>query len=263
MTDSPLIRLQDVTHTYGEGIAAVPALHNVSLDIYSGEMTLLLGPSGSGKTTLLQIMGCLLSAQNGKIELFDKILQNETPESLAEKRLQYFGFIFQHYNLFPTLRAWENIAIALNLKGGKPSAYRDQAFALLQRLGIAERGEAFPAQLSGGQKQRVAIARALAGKPRILLADEPTAALDSKTGKTVTGLLHNLAHEDNCAVVVVTHDPRMLPFGDRVITLEDGRLTSDQRIPRDGSLDGNSDGSSDGSTDPTLDPSYFKEQLHG
>ena len=251
MADSPLISLRDVNHTCGTGATAVPALNNVSLDIYAGEMTLLLGPSGSGKTTLLQIMGCLLGASSGVVELFGNVLQNQTPESLAEKRLHHFGFIFQHYNLFTTLRAWENIAIALDLKGGIPTEYRAQALALLQRLGIAERADAFPSQLSGGQKQRVAIARALAGKPRILLADEPTAALDSKTGKNVTALLQDLAHEDNCAVVVVTHDPRMLPFGDRVITLEDGQLTSDQRNQYDGN------------NSSTLDPSYFKEQQHG
>lgn len=250
LPSQPLIRLGDIAVTYGKGSAAVPALKNVSLDIYAGEMTLLLGPSGSGKTSLLQVMGCLLTPSTGTLQLFDAEVKSETPESLAQRRLQHFGFIFQHYNLFPTLRAWENVAIALDLKGIQAAEFEDRARALLTRLGIGDRANAFPAELSGGQKQRVAIARALAGKPQILLADEPTAALDSKTGKTVAALLHDLAHEEHCAIVVVTHDPRMLPFGDRVVTLEDGLLTSDHRPAQQPEQK------------PTLDSRYFKEPQH-
>jgi len=246
----PLISMRDIAVTYGKGSAAVPALKNVSLDIHAREMTLLLGPSGSGKTSLLQVMGCLLTPTNGTLHLFDAEVKNETPESLAQRRLQHFGFIFQHYNLFPTLRAWENVAIALDLKGIPAEEFESRARALMERLGIGDRANAFPAELSGGQKQRVAIARALAGKPQILLADEPTAALDSKTGKTVAGLLHDLAHEENCAIVVVTHDPRMLPFGDRVVTLEDGLLTSDHRPAQQPGHN------------TTLDSRYFKEPQH-
>jgi putative ABC transport system ATP-binding protein len=246
----PLISMRDIAVTYGKGSAAVPALKNVSLDIHAREMTLLLGPSGSGKTSLLQVMGCLLTPTSGTLHLFDAEVKNETPESLAQRRLQNFGFIFQHYNLFPTLRAWENVAIALDLKGIPAEEFESRARALMERLGIGDRANAFPAELSGGQKQRVAIARALAGKPQILLADEPTAALDSKTGKTVAGLLHDLAHEENCAIVVVTHDPRMLPFGDRVVTLEDGLLTSDHRPAQQPGHN------------TTLDSRYFKEPQH-
>lgn len=246
----PLIRLRDIAVTYGAGSAAVPALKNVSLDIHAGEMTLLLGPSGSGKTSLLQVMGCLLTPTTGTLHVFEDEVKSETPESLAQRRLQHFGFIFQHYNLFPTLRAWENVAIALDLKGIPATEFETRARALLERLGIGERANAFPAELSGGQKQRVAIARALAGKPHILLADEPTAALDSKTGKTVAALLHDLAHEEGCAIVVVTHDPRMLPFGDRVVTLEDGLLTSDHRPAQQPEHN------------TTLDSRYFKEPSH-
>jgi len=246
----PLIKLRDIAVTYGKGSAAVPALKNVSLDIQAGEMTLLLGPSGSGKTSLLQVMGCLLTPTSGTLHLFDTQIISSSPEALAQKRLQHFGFIFQHYNLFPTLRAWENVAIALDLKGIPSAQFESAARALLERLGIGDRANAFPAELSGGQKQRVAIARALAGKPQILLADEPTAALDSKTGKTVAALLKGLAHEDGCAIVVVTHDPRMLPFGDRVVTLEDGLLTSDHRPAQQ----------SEELT--TLDSRYFKEPNH-
>jgi putative ABC transport system ATP-binding protein len=146
---------------------------------------------------------------------------------LTTFRRAHFGFVFQHYNLFPTLRAWENVAIALDLKQVPKARMRELAVHALARLGLGERADAYPAELSGGQKQRVAIARALAGKPQIVLADEPTAALDGKTGHSVAALLQQLAHEDNCAVVVVTHDPRMMNTGDRVITLEDGAMVED------------------------------------
>jgi len=245
-----LINLRNISVTYGQNAAAVHALRNVSLDVHPGEMTLLLGPSGSGKTSLLQVMGCLLTPTSGVVNLFNTELHAQGNENLAQKRLQHFGFIFQHYNLFPTLRAWENVAIALDLKGWKPKALESEARSLLERLGMGARANAFPAELSGGQKQRVAIARALAGKPQILLADEPTAALDSTTGKVVAGLLRDLAKEESCAVVVVTHDPRVLPFGDRVVTLEDGVLTSDQRSKELAD------------TPSALDSRYFKEVTH-
>ena len=139
------------------------------------------------------------------------------------------GVVFQHYNLFPTLRAWENVAIALDLKGVPRARQRDEACVLLERLGLADRATHFPAELSGGQKQRVAIARALAGSPEIVLADEPTAALDGQTGRGVAATLHELAHRDGRAVVVVSHDPRVEPFSDRVLHLEDGCLSQDRR----------------------------------
>jgi putative ABC transport system ATP-binding protein len=228
-SNDPVVALSDVTLTYGTGATAFTALRGISLDVRPSEMTLLLGPSGSGKTTLLQVMGCLLRATTGNVRLFGESLAGRDLDALTALRLRHFGFVFQHYNLFPTLRAWENVAIALDLKGAPRASFRATALALLDRFGLGERADSYPAQLSGGQKQRVAIARAIAGSPAVILADEPTAALDGKTGTGVAAVLHDLAHEYRCAVVVVSHDPRMLPFADRVITLEDGLITGDRR----------------------------------
>jgi putative ABC transport system ATP-binding protein len=228
-----VITLDKVGVTYGRGATALAALQDVSLAIHPGEMTLLLGPSGSGKTSLLQVMGCLLRPSRGRVQLFGEALAPELGvEALAALRLAHIGFVFQHYNLFPTLKAWENVAIALDLKALPRAQQREQSLQLLERLGLTDRAGHYPAELSGGQKQRVAIARALAGGPRILLADEPTAALDGKTGQGVAATLHELAHDAGVAVVVVSHDPRVEPFGDRVLHLEDGRLVDDRRPAR-------------------------------
>jgi len=226
-----VIRLGEVTLTYGSGPAAVTALRGVDLEIRAGELTLMLGPSGSGKTSLLQVMGCLLRPSSGSVHLFDRSLAHADPEHLTALRLRHYGFVFQHYNLFPTLNAWENVAIALDLRGAPRATLREESEALLARLGLGGRGHSYPSELSGGQKQRVAIARALAGSPQLILADEPTAALDGKTGQGMAAELERLALERNCAVVVVSHDPRMLPFADRVLTLEDGLITSDRPGP--------------------------------
>jgi putative ABC transport system ATP-binding protein len=228
MSAAPSIQLEQVTLTYGSGSTAFTALRGVSLAVREGEMSLLLGPSGSGKTTLLQVMGCLLRASTGSVRLFGRALDGYSLDALTALRVRHFGFVFQHYNLFPTLRAWENVAIALDLKRAPRAQFRRTAVELLGRLGLADRADSYPAQLSGGQKQRVAIARAIAGHPEVILADEPTAALDGKTGVGVAAVLRDLAHEFGCAVVVVSHDPRMLPYADRVVTLEDGLITSDR-----------------------------------
>ncbi len=231
---APIVVLDRVTLTYGSGATAFTALRGISLAIAPREMTLLLGPSGSGKTTLLQVMGCLLRATTGEARFDGTSLAGRSLEALTQLRLRHFGFVFQHYNLFPTLRAWENVAIALDLKGYPRDELRPRAAALLARLGLVERTEAFPSEMSGGQKQRVAIARAIAGAPDVILADEPTAALDGRTGTGVAKVLQQLAHTDGCAVVVVSHDPRMLPFADRVVTLEDGVVTGDTPRPATG-----------------------------
>ncbi|SFN37110.1 ABC transporter ATP-binding protein [Dokdonella immobilis] len=226
---TPLLRLEGVGVTYGSGATALAALVGISLEISAGEVTLLLGPSGSGKTTLLQVMGCLLRPGQGRVVLDGRPLETLGAEALAALRLAHVGFVFQHYNLFPTLRAWENVAVALDLKQVPRNRQNAQAMHLLDKLGMGDRASHFPAELSGGQKQRVAIARALAGSPNLILADEPTAALDGKTGQGVVATLHDLAHRENCAVVIVSHDPRVEPFADRVLHLEDGRLTDDRR----------------------------------
>lgn len=219
-----LLQLQGVGLTYGEGATAVRALHDINLVMKRREVTLLLGPSGSGKTSLLQVMGCLLRPTHGRVVLRGQSLAGASLEALTRLRLRNFGFVFQHYNLFPTLKAWENVAIALDLKQVPRRLMRAQAGELLAQLGIGELAGRFPAQMSGGQKQRVAIARALAGEPDILLADEPTAALDGETGQAVVGVMQQLAHQRGCALVIVSHDPRVEAFADRVLYLEDGQL---------------------------------------
>jgi len=228
---SPILALKDIELIYGSGATAFQALRGASLTLERGALTVMFGPSGSGKTSLLQVMGCQLRPTAGTIRLFGGALEGITQDELARLRLAHYGFVFQHYHLFPALRAWENVAIALDLKEWPRERRREEAQNLLRMVGVAELAERFPAQLSGGQKQRVAIARALGGNPDILLADEPTAALDGKTGRGITAVLHVLARKRNCAVLVVSHDPRVVPFADRVVQLEDGVIVDDRYGP--------------------------------
>jgi putative ABC transport system ATP-binding protein len=219
--------LHGVELTYGRGAAAVRALRGVDIEFRPGQLSLLLGPSGSGKTSLLQVAGCLLHPTAGEVRILGRGVGDLDQEALAGVRRRHVGFIFQHYHLFPALKAWENVGVALHMKGVRGEAIRTHSFDLLRRVGLGDRVEHLPAELSGGQKQRVAVARALAGDPEILLADEPTAALDGQTGHGVAELLRGLA-EQGRTVVVVTHDPRMLDVGHRILTLEDGRITGDR-----------------------------------
>ena len=205
---------------YGSGDTAVCALDQVDLQIESGEMLALMGPSGSGKTTLLMLLGCLLQPTAGEVRVEGQSVAGLSNPELGRLRLQRMGFIFQSYNLFPALTATENVQVALELKG----RHLSEAPGLLERVGLGGRLRNFPRQLSGGEKQRVAIARALAGDPPILLADEPTAALDSTNGRAVVKLLAQLAHDQGRAVVVVTHDPRVGELADRLVRIEDGRI---------------------------------------
>lgn len=221
------LQLDAVSLVYGSGEAAVRAVDRVSLDIAKGEMTALMGPSGSGKTTLLMMMGCLLHPSEGRVRLLGQEVQGLDQNGMAQKRLDHIGFIYQSYNLFPALSALETVRLALDLKGWEPERARREAPRLLASVGLEDRMHNRPGQLSGGQKQRVAIARALAGEPEIILGDEPTAALDSKTGRAVVELLKDLAHREGRAVVVVTHDPRVGEVADRVVTIADGRLQTD------------------------------------
>jgi putative ABC transport system ATP-binding protein len=219
-----LVELRGVGMIYGAGEAAVIALRDVSLAIRRGEILMLMGPSGSGKTTLLQIAGALLAPTQGEVRLMGKPIHGLSQEKRGALRLAHFGFVFQSYNLFPTLTARQNVELALDLRGTGSAARIEAASAALARVGLADRADHFPAQLSGGQKQRVAIARALAGSPDVVFADEPTAALDSESGKRVVSLLHDLAKAQNRAVVVVTHDPRIVDAADRIVHIEDGRI---------------------------------------
>lgn len=226
-----VIRAKGLSKIYREGTTELRALTAVDLDVRAGELTLLMGPSGSGKTTLLSILGCILRATTGTLEVLGEDVSALPESELPRIRREKIGFVFQGFNLFPTLTATENIALAMDVRGVRGERARKRAEELLAEVGLAEKARSFPADLSGGQKQRVAIARALAGDPPILLADEPTAALDSTSGKTVIELLQRLAREHGRTVVMVTHDPRVLSFGDRIIHLEDGRILREEKNP--------------------------------
>lgn len=226
-----MIEIRDLVKSYGTGNALVQALRGVNLDVNKGEVLMLMGPSGSGKTTLISIMGCILQATSGSVKIDGREVMGIAENKLPAIRLAHFGFIFQGFNLFPALTARENVEVALHLKGVKGAAARKQASELLERVGLGEKLNKVPADMSGGQKQRIAVARALAGDPPILLADEPTAALDSQSGQTVMELLTGLARERGRAVVVVTHDSRVLHYADRIVRVEDGRIAEgDERV---------------------------------
>jgi len=224
MSSSPPISLRQVGKVYGEGSTAVTALTSADLDLQAGEVLLLMGPSGSGKTTLLSIMGCILQASHGTVQVMGKEIGRLSSAELAELRREHIGFVFQGFNLFPALNALENVEVALNLRGVRGRQARERARELLDAVGLSPRANAHPSELSGGQKQRVAIARALAAAPEIILADEPTAALDHRSGEAVLALLCRLAHEEGRGVAIVTHDPRVVGYGDRIVHIEDGRL---------------------------------------
>jgi putative ABC transport system ATP-binding protein len=225
------ISVSDLTKTYSSGAAAVRALHGVTLDVDAGEVLMLMGPSGSGKTTLLSIMGCILRPSSGSVRINGREVTSLSERELPRVRLDNIGFIFQGFNLFPTLTAGENVELAVNLRGIRARAARARASELMAQVGLSDKYNNYPADLSGGQKQRVAIARALAGDPKIILADEPTAALDWHSGRQVMAMLQGLAHERCRAVVVVSHDSRVLEFGNRIVRIEDGRLVDEISSP--------------------------------
>ncbi|NDD65844.1 MAG: ABC transporter ATP-binding protein [Acidobacteria bacterium] len=216
--------VRGVTKTYGEGDAAVRALEGVDLSVRSGEMLFLMGPSGSGKTTLLSIMGCILRPTSGSVLIAGSEVARLSERQMPQVRREKIGFIFQGFNLFPALTVRENIELTFDLKGVRGKVARQRSEELLERVALREKANEWPANLSGGQKQRVAIARALAGEPEIVLADEPTAALDGATGRAILDLLRELAHEKGRAVVIVTHDSRAQAYADRIVTIEDGRV---------------------------------------
>ena len=224
-TAPPSISLRGVDKVYSAGRGSLVALRGVDLDIAAGEVTAIMGPSGSGKTTLLSIIGCILRSTSGVVSICGTEVAALDETERSRIRLAHIGFVFQSYNLFPSLNARQNVEIALELKGVHRRARRAQAIELLEQVDLRDKTESHPEDLSGGQKQRVAIARALAGTPDIILADEPTAALDSTTGRRIMAIFRGLARRQRRSVVIVTHDSRILEFADRVVTVDDGRVT--------------------------------------
>ena len=226
----PVVRVQKLTKVYGSGDTAVTALADASLEVFPAELVAIIGPSGSGKTTLLTAIGCVKEPTTGYIEIDGQVVFDNgwNKVDLLQLRRETIGFILQSFNLLPFLTTLENVLIAMDLVGRRGKEAREKATSLLDYLQVAHRLGKYPENLSGGEMQRVAIARALANDPKILLADEPTAQLDTERGKTVTTLMKKLAKDKNSAVIVVTHDRRMVEGFERIYMLEDGRMLNHQ-----------------------------------
>jgi putative ABC transport system ATP-binding protein len=225
---APVIEAGNVSKVYGTGPARVEALRGVDLTIRTGELTVLIGPSGSGKTTLLSILGCMLAPSGGVARVCGESIVGVRPEQLATIRRRHIGFVFQSYHLFSTLTAAENVQLALDVRGERGPKAVAKAQEVLAGVGLSSKLKSFPRQLSGGEQQRVAIARAIVADPSIVLADEPTAALDSVNGHAIMTILSDIAKQRNRAVLVVTHDPRLFGFADRIVHIEDGLLTREE-----------------------------------
>lgn len=219
-----LITCREVVKEFGQGTAKVQALRGVDLDVRAGEMTLLVGPSGCGKTTLLSVLVGILNQTSGTASVLGTELSKLSNRARTKFRGTNIGFVFQQFNLLPALTISENASIPLVIAGWSRDKAVAKASEYLAMMGLGDRVNATPDQLSGGQQQRVAIARALVHEPRLIVCDEPTSALDAKTGATIMELLREAAVQTGRAVIVVTHDPRVFPYGDRIATMEDGRI---------------------------------------
>ena len=215
---------QNLVKTYTDGTLTVPVLRGISLSVARGEVVAVVGPSGSGKTTLLCILGCLLTPTAGRVMIDGHALEPDRPERLREIRRRSIGFVFQQFNLFPSLSAAENVQYALNLKGWRGAKSREEAERVLDAVGLGDRKHFHPRELSGGQRQRVAVARAIAGPAPVILADEPTGNLDSESGKRVLALFRDMARSENRALLIVTHDPLVHSIADRIVMIRDGTL---------------------------------------
>jgi putative ABC transport system ATP-binding protein len=222
-----VVKVENATRVYRIGKVETQALRGVNLTIQSGEFTALVGPSGSGKTTLLQLIGCLDQPTGGRVYIQGKDVSRLTRNQRADMRRGTIGFIFQFFALIPTLTAYENVEMPLLLNGHTPKERRERVLELLEAVGLADRKNNRPVQLSGGQQQRVAIARALASKPSLILADEPTANLDTANGKQVMETMTRLNRETGVTFVFATHDPRVIEYARRVVTLQDGSIVED------------------------------------
>ncbi len=223
-----LLEARNLTKTYSDGKQKVPVLHGISLSVSRGEVVAIVGPSGSGKTTLLCILGCLLTPTTGSVVIDGRVLDAERPERLREIRRRSIGFVFQQFNLFPSLSASENVQYALNLRGWRGRKAHAEAERVLDAVGLGDRKDFQPRDLSGGQRQRVAVARAIAGPSAVILADEPTGNLDSESGARVLGLFRDMTRSENRALLIVTHDPLVHSFADRIVTIRDGILTQSE-----------------------------------
>jgi len=224
----PVLRARNLTKTYGKGETMVTALADACLEVLPAELVAIVGPSGSGKTTLLTCIGCIKDPTNGYIEIDGQVVYDNgwKKTDLHRLRREKIGFVLQTFNLIPFLTTLENVSIAMDLVGKRDHKAKDKAIELLDYLQVSDRMKNYPENLSGGEKQRVAIARALANDPKIILADEPTAQLDTERGKNVMDLMRKLAREKNSAVIVVTHDRRMVEGFDRIYMLQDGRMNN-------------------------------------
>ena len=230
MTPQPVVTVRHLNHAFGKGELRKPVLFDVDLDICAGEIVLLTGPSGSGKTTLLTLIAGLRSLQEGSVKVLGQELFGASKAQLVQVRNQ-IGFIFQAHNLLACLTAQQNVGMSLRLHPQLSLKARiDHSKTMLESVGMGDRVDYYPDSLSGGQKQRVAIARALVSEPKIVLADEPTAALDSKSGRDVVDIMQRLAKQQGCTILLVTHDTRILDIADRIVHMEDGRLARDTAL---------------------------------
>jgi putative ABC transport system ATP-binding protein len=223
----PAIRARNISRDFQAGQDTIRVLHNIDRDVCPGELTYLVGESGSGKTTMISIMCGILWPTEGDVQVFGTDIYDLSDTELVNFRLQNIGFIFQQYNLIPSIDSASNAAVPLIAQGMPRAQARERAVAMLDKLNIADQADKLPNQLSGGQQQRVAIARALVHEPRLVVCDEPTAALDAKSGRRVMDLLREVGVAEDRSVIIVTHDNRIFDLADRILVLEDGRITHD------------------------------------
>jgi len=230
IAQEPVISAQNLNHYFGEGDLRKQALFDINLDIHAGEIIIMTGPSGSGKTTLLTLMGGLRASQEGSLKILDREIRGADKNALVQIR-RNIGYIFQAHNLMTFLTARQNVRMSLELHDEDGTSDLDgNATAMLEAVGLGHRLDYYPDSLSGGQKQRVAIARALVSQPKIVLADEPTAALDKKSGREVVELMQTLAKQKGCTILLITHDNRILDIADRIVYMEDGKLVPNIEI---------------------------------
>src|SRR5437867_7320140 len=218
---------EEISITYGSGHAATPALRDVSLNSFPGRLVLVMRPAGSGKTTLLSVVGCMLLPDQGDVHVRGQSVRGLSESQRVDLRRHSIGYVFQAFRLFRSLTALENLVLALDVAGRAKDGAKAKAEQALAAVGLSDKWRLKPGELSGGEKQRVAIARALINDPPIVLADEPTASLDWRSGEGIAAMLLRIAKEHGKLVVVVTHDPRMTPFGQRIVKMEDGRVVED------------------------------------